>query len=96
MTVAALVTGNCALLKPAVPSSVIAAKITEILLEARIPKGVFQYVPGKGSTVGEYLVQHPEVHLIAFTGVSSYILHYTKNDNHSLFLFVVSSSAFKN
>jgi len=68
MTVAALVTGNCALLKPAAPSSVIAAKITEILLEAGIPKGVFQYVPGKGSTVGEYLVQHPEVHLIAFTG----------------------------
>jgi len=68
MTVAALVTGNCALLKPAAPASVIAAKITEILLEAGIPKGVFQYVPGKGSTVGEYLVQHPEVHLIAFTG----------------------------
>ncbi len=68
MTVAALVTGNCTLLKPAAPSSVIAAKITEILLEAGIPKGVFQYVPGKGSTVGEYLVQHPEVHLIAFTG----------------------------
>ena len=68
MTVAALVTGNCTLLKPAAPSSVIAAKITEILLEAGIPKGVFQYVPGKGSTVGEYLVKHPEVHLIAFTG----------------------------
>ncbi|NER45610.1 MAG: L-glutamate gamma-semialdehyde dehydrogenase [Symploca sp. SIO1A3] len=68
MTVAALVTGNCTLLKPAAPSSVIAAKITEILLEAGIPKGVFQYIPGKGSTVGEYLVQHPEVHLIAFTG----------------------------
>jgi len=68
MTVAALVAGNCALLKPAAPSSVIAAKIGEILVEAGIPKGVFQYVPGRGSTVGNYLVSHPDTHLIAFTG----------------------------
>ncbi len=68
MAVAALVAGNCTLLKPAEVSSVIAAKIAEILLEAGIPKGVFQYVPGKGSTVGAYMVKHPDVHLIAFTG----------------------------
>ncbi|MGK7917483.1 MAG: L-glutamate gamma-semialdehyde dehydrogenase [Prochloraceae cyanobacterium] len=68
MTVAALVTGNCTLLKPAEPSSVIAAKIAEILVEAGIPKGVFQLVPGKGSQVGAYMVNHPEVHLIVFTG----------------------------
>ncbi|NES96209.1 MAG: L-glutamate gamma-semialdehyde dehydrogenase, partial [Desertifilum sp. SIO1I2] len=68
MTVAALVTGNCTLLKPAATSSVIAAKIAEILVEAGIPKGVFQYVPGRGSTVGNFLVKHPDVHLIAFTG----------------------------
>jgi len=68
MTVAALVTGNCALLKPAAPASVIAAKVAEILLEAGIPKGVFQYVPGSGSTVGNYMVKHADVHLIAFTG----------------------------
>lgn len=68
MTVAALVTGNCTLLKPAETSTVIAAKITEILVEAGIPQGVFQYVPGKGSVVGAYMVKHPDVHLIAFTG----------------------------
>ncbi len=68
MTVASLVAGNCTLLKPAEFSSVIAAKITEILLEAGIPKGVFQYVPCKGSTVGAYMVQHPDVHMITFTG----------------------------
>jgi RHH-type proline utilization regulon transcriptional repressor/proline dehydrogenase/delta 1-pyrroline-5-carboxylate dehydrogenase len=68
MTVAALVTGNCALLKPAETSSVIGAKIAEILVEAGIPKGVFQYLPGKGSQVGAYMVKHPDVHLIAFTG----------------------------
>ena len=68
MTVAALVTGNCTLLKPAATSSVIAAKITEILIEAGIPKGVLQYVPGKGSQVGSYLVKHQDTHVIAFTG----------------------------
>ncbi len=68
MTVAALVTGNCTLLKPAAPAAVIAAKLAAILVEAGIPKGVFQYVPGPGSTVGNYLVAHPDVHLIAFTG----------------------------
>lgn len=68
MTVAALVTGNCTLLKPAETSSVIAAKIAEILVEAGIPKGVFQFVPGKGSQVGAYMVNHKDTHLIAFTG----------------------------
>lgn len=68
MTVAALVAGNCTLLKPAEVSSVIAAKIAEILVEAGIPKGVFQYVPCKGSTVGAHMVNHPDVHVIAFTG----------------------------
>lgn len=68
MTVAALVTGNCTLLKPAATSSVIAAKLAEILLEAGLPPGVFQYVPGKGSEVGTYLVEHKDTHVIAFTG----------------------------
>ncbi|ACC83618.1 L-glutamate gamma-semialdehyde dehydrogenase [Nostoc punctiforme] len=68
MTVAALVSGNCTLLKPAETSSVIAAKLTEILIDAGFPKGVFQYVPGKGSQVGAYLVNHPDTHVIAFTG----------------------------
>jgi len=68
MTVASLVAGNCTLLKPAAVTSVIAAKITEILVEAGIPAGVFQFVPGKGSTVGTYMVKHPQVHTIIFTG----------------------------
>ncbi len=68
MTVAALVTGNCALLKPAAPTAVIAAKLTEIFVDAGIPKGVFQYVPGRGSTVGAHMVKHPDVQMIVFTG----------------------------
>ncbi|EAW34213.1 L-glutamate gamma-semialdehyde dehydrogenase [Lyngbya sp. PCC 8106] len=68
MTVASLVTGNCTLLKPAEVSSVIAAKIAEILVDAGVPEGVFQYIPCKGSTVGSHLVKHPDVHMITFTG----------------------------
>ena len=68
MTVAALVTGNCTLLKPAETSSVIAAKIAEILVAAGIPKGVFQFVPGWGHVVGAHMVKHPDVHMITFTG----------------------------
>ncbi len=68
MTVASLVAGNCTLLKPAEVSSVIAAKLAEILVEAGMPKGVFQFVPGKGSSVGAHMVKHPDVHMITFTG----------------------------
>jgi RHH-type transcriptional regulator, proline utilization regulon repressor / proline dehydrogenase / delta 1-pyrroline-5-carboxylate dehydrogenase len=68
MVVAALVTGNCALLKPAETSSVIAAKMTEILVDAGIPRGVFQFVPGDGASVGAHMVKHRDVHMIVFTG----------------------------
>jgi RHH-type proline utilization regulon transcriptional repressor/proline dehydrogenase/delta 1-pyrroline-5-carboxylate dehydrogenase len=68
MTVAALMAGNCALLKPAATTAVIAAKLAEILVEAGVPAGVFQYVPGSGSTVGSHMVKHPDVQMIVFTG----------------------------
>lgn len=68
MTVAALVAGNCTILKPAAPATVVAAKLTEILVEAGFPVGVYQYLPGPGAEIGTYLTQHPQVHLIAFTG----------------------------
>lgn len=68
MTVASLVAGNCTLLKPAEVSSVIAAKIAEILVDAGVPQGVFQYVPCRGSSVGAYMVKHPDVQMITFTG----------------------------
>ena len=68
MTAAALVTGNCTLFKPAETSSIVAAKITEIFMQAGIPKGVLQFVPGKGSEVGAHMVKHKDIHLISFTG----------------------------
>ncbi|MEO0540325.1 MAG: L-glutamate gamma-semialdehyde dehydrogenase [Cyanobacteria bacterium P01_A01_bin.105] len=68
MTVAALVAGNCTMLKPAETASVIAAKLAEILVESGIPAGAFQLTYAKGSTVAAHMVNHPDIHLISFTG----------------------------
>jgi RHH-type proline utilization regulon transcriptional repressor/proline dehydrogenase/delta 1-pyrroline-5-carboxylate dehydrogenase len=75
MTVAALAAGNAAILKPAAQSPVIAAKLVGILREAGVPPDVITYLPGPGSSVGERLVTHPEVDLIAFTGSEEVGLH---------------------
>ena len=67
-TVAAMVTGNTVLLKPASATPVIAYKFMEVLEEAGLPKGVINYIPGPGSEVGDYLVDHPRTRFISFTG----------------------------
>jgi 1-pyrroline-5-carboxylate dehydrogenase len=66
--VAAIVTGNTVLLKPASTTAVVAAKFIEVLEEAGLPKGVINYVPGSGAEVGDYLVDHPKTRFISFTG----------------------------
>ena len=58
-TVAALVTGNTVLLKPASTTPVVAYKFIEVLEEAGMPAGVVNYIPGSGAEVGDYLVDHP-------------------------------------
>ncbi len=68
MTVAALVTGNTVILKPAEQSPVIAWHLVQALLEAGLPSGAIQYLPGVGEEVGQALVDHPGINLIAFTG----------------------------
>lgn len=68
MTSSAVVAGNTVLLKPASPTPVIAAKFVEIMREAGIPDGVINFVPGSGSEIGDYLVDHPKTRFISFTG----------------------------
>jgi RHH-type proline utilization regulon transcriptional repressor/proline dehydrogenase/delta 1-pyrroline-5-carboxylate dehydrogenase len=68
MTTAALATGNTAIMKPAEQSPVIAAKLMEVFIEAGLPDGVVNYLPGMGEEVGPVLVNHPDVAVIAFTG----------------------------
>lgn len=68
MSAAAIVAGNPVLYKPAGPSSVVGFTLAEIFRKAGLPAGVFNYVPGRGSVMGDYLVEHPDVAIIAFTG----------------------------
>lgn len=68
MTVAAMVAGNTVVMKPAEQSSVVGAKLMEIIRNASVPDGVVNFVPGVGEDIGPALVSHPDVDLIAFTG----------------------------
>jgi RHH-type proline utilization regulon transcriptional repressor/proline dehydrogenase/delta 1-pyrroline-5-carboxylate dehydrogenase len=68
MTAAALVAGNCAIMKPAEQSAVIGARLARIFREAGVPPGALQLLSGDGETVGAYLVEHPQVAVVAFTG----------------------------
>ena len=68
MTVAALVTGNTAIVKPAEQTPGIAKVMCDILWQAGAPKDVLQYLPGQGETIGAKLVRDPRVAIIAFTG----------------------------
>ncbi|MES2504254.1 MAG: proline dehydrogenase family protein [Myxococcota bacterium] len=68
MVSAALVSGNTVIMKPAENASLIAKLLFDRILEAGFPKEVCQFLPGKGSVVGNYLVEHPKIAQIAFTG----------------------------
>lgn len=68
MTAAALVTGNTVVLKPAIQSSVVAALMNDIFLEAGLPPGVLNFVPGDPQVIGDYMVAHPLTRVVAFTG----------------------------
>ncbi len=68
MTAAALVAGNCAIMKPSEQSAVTGARLARIFRDAGVPPGALQLLSGEGPTVGAYLVEHPDIALIAFTG----------------------------
>jgi acyl-CoA reductase-like NAD-dependent aldehyde dehydrogenase len=64
----ALAAGCAVVAKPAELTPLTAMKIGELALDAGIPEGVFQVLPGKGAVVGQRLVDHPAVRKIVFTG----------------------------
>ncbi len=67
-TGAALVTGNTVVLKPASDTPFTVRLLAECLRDAGIPEGVFNFVTGGGSTVGQALVDNPHVAGVTFTG----------------------------
>jgi RHH-type proline utilization regulon transcriptional repressor/proline dehydrogenase/delta 1-pyrroline-5-carboxylate dehydrogenase len=68
MVSAAIVTGNCVIFKPSNFSPVMGFHLAKILEGTGLPRGVLNFLPGDGESVGEYLVRHPEIAFIAFTG----------------------------
>jgi acyl-CoA reductase-like NAD-dependent aldehyde dehydrogenase len=64
----ALACGNTVVLKPAELTPLTALRLADLVLEAGIPEGVVNVVAGKGSVVGQRMVEHPDVAKIGFTG----------------------------
>jgi gamma-glutamyl-gamma-aminobutyraldehyde dehydrogenase len=64
----ALAMGNSIVLKPAENSSMTALYTAALAIEAGVPAGVFNVIPGLGHVAGEALARHMEVDMIAFTG----------------------------
>ncbi|RLU92214.1 aldehyde dehydrogenase [Streptomyces griseocarneus] len=67
-TAPALAAGNAVLLKPAETTPLTALRLADIALEAGLPEGLFQVLPGDGPVAGTALVEHPGVAKVVFTG----------------------------
>ncbi|MFG2376407.1 aldehyde dehydrogenase family protein [Streptomyces sp. NPDC048504] len=67
-TAPALAAGNAVILKPAETTPLAALRLAELALEAGLPEGLFQVLPGHGPVTGTALVEHPGVAKIVFTG----------------------------
>jgi len=64
----ALAAGNCVVFKPSELTPLSSLKIAELMVEAGIPEGVVNVLPGLGATAGQYLAEHPQIAKLAFTG----------------------------
>ena len=65
---AAIVAGNCVVLKPASDTPLTGQIFAEVMQEAGLPTGVLTYLPGSGGEIGDAIVDHPQVRFITFTG----------------------------
>ena len=80
----ALATGNSVVLKPSEKSPLTALRVAELAIEAGLPEGVLNVVPGFGNTAGEALALHMDVDCVAFTGstrIGKRMLEYSGKSN---------------
>ena len=68
MAAAAIVSGNCVVLKPASETPLIGQLFADAMAAAGLPTGVLTYLPGSGGEIGDYIVDHPQIRFITFTG----------------------------
>ncbi|WP_010235573.1 aldehyde dehydrogenase family protein [Clostridium arbusti] len=64
----ALVMGNAVIIKPATDNPLTAIRLVELLLEAGVPKGAAQIVTGRGSVVGNHLIESHDINAVSLTG----------------------------
>lgn len=64
----AIVAGNSVVFKPATQGSISGLHLVKIFEEAGVPEGVLNSVTGRGSEIGDYIVTHPQIDMINFTG----------------------------
>jgi len=83
MCAAAIVTGNCVLYKPSNQTPVVGYTLLQILQEANLPPGVFNFIPGSGAVIGDFLIDHQQVSLIAFTGSMEVGLRIIQRASHT-------------
>ncbi|WP_018661714.1 NADP-dependent glyceraldehyde-3-phosphate dehydrogenase [Heyndrickxia acidiproducens] len=74
----ALMAGNAVIFKPATQGAISGAKMIEALDKAGLPKGLISLVTGRGSEIGDYLVEHPGINMISFTGGTNTGVHLAK------------------
>ena len=80
----ALAAGNSVLLKPAEQSPFSALRLAELALQAGIPAGVLNVLPGLGETAGKAMGLHPDIDCLAFTGsteVGKFFMQYSAQSN---------------
>lgn len=79
----ALIAGNSAIVKPSEFNPLTLCMIVDLLVQAGVPDGVVQIVTGSGAETGRWLCEHPDVHLINFTGsTATGIKVYTSGAQH--------------
>ena len=64
----ALIAGNSVVLKPATQGSLCGLYLAKVFEQAGVPAGVLNTITGRGSVIGDYIVKHPDVDFINFTG----------------------------
>ena len=80
----ALVTGNTAVFKPAHDTPLLGEMLVEIFEEAGLPRGVINIVHGGGATVGQRLIEHPDVKVVTFTGSKETGIHVARTGADTL------------
>jgi 1-pyrroline-5-carboxylate dehydrogenase len=83
MTTAALVSGNTVVLKPSSDTPAIGAFFMDILQAAGMPPGVVNFVTGSGSSIGNLIVEHPQIRFISFTGSKEVGLSIVEKAGHT-------------